>query len=614
MRTYRSYLALLAVCVGLALALGFDLLPILRGGDIFNWQWPRNVAPPERVFVFAMVLAGYVAGAWTIGRTARPRLALLWGVMGAVVLSYVVTWLRYDSPLLEWYYRTVSLTATGPYTAAGIINWQPSTLQNWLGVMVDFRPLSQHVALSPPGLPMLMAGISEVFAFFPALADALHRTFLPYQCNNYTLLQFTPAEWASASAGVLMPLWGALAVLPLYSIAKRLNIPHAPDIAMAWALVPALAMFAASWNTAYPLFVLIVWRGLLSDRAWAWFGAGLLLSLLIFANLSLVPLGLLCGVYVLWREVTQASDHWQGFRRAVVIGLWFGAGVLSLWVVFGLVTGITPLDIIHVAFEKHLDAPRDYVLWLWMHAWEWALLGVLPFVLVWLVGLRKQAHPLGIALALTLAILLLSNTARGETGRVWLFFAPFALLAGASVLHNRLAWAFVYPAQAVIFLALGATWAVMAAPDTKIPAAPPPAHNITEAHIAHFTAGFDLVGWEAEQDGNMLTLRLNWRATEQLTTPYYFAALPVSPSGKPAEALVWQADATRYPTTCWQVGSTLSETVQLTLPEDAEAGDWYISLSAFANVKRPLDTVPVVWADGTRDRQIGLGAVPVRAH
>jgi hypothetical protein len=93
-------------------------------------------------------------------------------------------------------------------------------------------------------------------------------------------------------------------------------------------------------------------------------------------------------------------------------------------------------------------------------------------------------------------------------------------------------------------------------------------------------------------------------------TPYFFAALPVAPDGSTGEAVVWQPDATRYPTTCWLPDSVVGDTIQIPLPDDAPEGDWYISLSAFADVANPMETVAVE-TQGTTDRQIGLGPITV---
>jgi hypothetical protein len=78
--------------------------------------------------------------------------------------------------------------------------------------------------------------------------------------------------------------------------------------------------------------------------------------------------------------------------------------------------------------------------------------------------------------------------------------------------------------------------------------------------------------------------------------------------------VVWQPDETRYPTTCWLAGSPLGDSIRIPLPDDAPQGAWYISLTAFADVNQPLETVgvlqPALSLD-TTDRQVGLGPIMV---
>lgn len=622
-RPARAVVIIVAASAALALILALDLVPFLRGAELFHWQWPHEPVPLGRalalgagVAVFALVAAWLIRAAWTRG-------ALAWGMLGAVALSLLVTWARAGDPLAELFYRTASLTATGPYTAAGLIDWSDPAWHDWPAVMVDYRELSQHVALSPPGLPLVYAGAAAGFEQLPGVAGAIRRALVPLQCDNYTLLQFSAGEWAAALVGLLMPVWAALTVLPLAAVARRMAL-DAPWLAPLWALVPAALMFAGSWNTVYPALSVaafgLLLRGYDARRGAGWWAAsGLIAGLLTFANFSMIPLVGLLGLYALLRHALnerQARVWWF----PVQVGAWFALGLALPWLVFWALTGSAPFEMARVAFERHLELDRPYVPWLWMHAWEWALLGGLPVVIAALLALvrwRRGEDVLPLALFGTLGLLLLSGTARGETGRVWLFLIPFALLSAGQWIarlgtpeERARAWRGLWAAQGVLLLALASTWAVMGAPDLAPHPDPPPARAAAVPQDARFDPGFRLVGWSAEVDDGAVVLHLNWRSERQVTTPYYFAALPVGPDGTPGEAVVWQPDETRYPVTCWRPGETVSDAVRLPLPAEA-SGDWFISLSAFADVERPLETVGVTLPDGSRDRQIGLGPVRV---
>jgi len=619
----------------IAVSLAFDLLPILRGGEIFSWLWGYFPVPLVYTGIFAaLVLVYLLAGYWHV-RRERALWSITWGMIGAAVIPVLVVALRYDDPLLELWLRTMSPITTGPHTAAAMIDWRTAEWHVWTDMMREYQPISGHVGLSPAGLPMIYAGLNTLFGWLPNLSERLQEQMMPYQCHNYTFLQYTPNEWASSAVGAMMPVWAALSALPLFAVMRRLH----GDIAARWgviwwAMVPSFVMFAPSWNTFYPLLALIAFWWLLIGiggyprRIPALIGCGFLSALLIFLNLSMVPLIGLFGFYTLLHFLLNERDvaHWT---KPMIVGAWVGVGFFGLWIAYYLFSGLTPLDIIHVAFEYHFVLERDYLPAVWFHFWEWALLAGIPFILLWLfASLRREAKGdvLGLALLATMLVLLFSNTARGETGRVWLFFAAFALIAAGGGLARLMRQSddeTALPAlhrhalligivQAALLTALASTWDVMGVPDLRPPPETPAVavtHNGAGINVNH---EFALYGWRAEVDDNRILLDLGWVSQSQMTTPYWFSALLVAPDGSPVgESVVWQPQETRFPTTCWLPGDTIGDEIILRLPADTAAGDWWLSITAFPDAENPAETLPVYLPDGSTDRQIGLGPIPV---
>lgn len=601
----------------LALILAFDLVPFLRGD--FGWRWPYVPVAIGRVLPLALMLILYLAGLIPLLRAGRRGLpVVLWSFAGALLIPLAVIAARADDVLFALLARTASGITTGPHLASAEIDWAGGVWAGWLDVMAGFEGRSVHVLLSPPGLPLFHALINGAFDALPALADPLQWTLLPYQCHNYALLRYTPGQWAGLWWGILMPLWAALSVVPLYGLACRLAGGRAAALAVSgWPLVPALALFAPVWNTFYPLIALLAFwvfdaglaRGPLHRGGLVrMMGAGLLVGLLTFANFSIVPLVGLFGFYTaLHRFGTPPGRAWA---LRVIVGAWFGLGLVLPWALFWLAGGLTPFDLLAFAMDEHLSLDRPYLPWLWLHTWEWALLGGLPFIVVWIIGAARARRGLGLALLLTLIVLVLSGTARGETGRVWLFFVPFALIAAAGYVDVARHWLALSGGAAALLLALGATWAVIDAPDIVPPPTPPGPVAAGQPVSVAFGEAFTLDGWDATLEDGAVNLRLNWRALEPMTTPYWFSALLVGPDGAPVgTAQVWQPLATRYPTTCWAVGDPVGEVVSLPLPADTAAGGWWVSVAAFADEADPEDRLPVRLADGTVDNQIGLGPV-----
>jgi hypothetical protein len=635
----RSILITAVLSLILALILAFDFIPFLRGG--FGWQWPYELAALGRVLLLGLVTVVYVAGAWWLlkseGVGARALHSLrsralplqMWAFVGAIAISLAVIYLRSDDILRELFLRTASGVTTGPHMAAAEIDWGGGGWRDWPAVMHSFEGHSVHVQLSPPGLPMWYGFLNAILGTSPDVSDALQRPLMYYQCNNYTLLEYSSAEWASAWFGMLMPLWAALGVFPLYAVARKLVGDSAGFVVSWWPLIPALVLFTGSWNTLYPFLTLLAFwlllvgmgRGDLIGRPYKviWLVlSGLTVGLLTFANFSIVPLLLFFGLYVLlrWWQVERLQG--QSFWQPILTGVWFGLGLSLPWLIFYLLTGLTPFTLLQTAMNEHLTLDRPYLPWLWLHFWEWTLFTGVPLIVMWLLSAsRKRENTLALALLLTMAILLLSGTARGETGRVWLFFSPLVLIVVAAGVGARRAlplqtWLILTIPQAALLIVLTATLPVIGADMKPLPI-PPGSINVSQPSSVNVADQFRLTGWGAEVKAGQVTLRLNWETLRQMTIPYWFSALVVGPDGAPVPGATidWQALQTVYPTTCWKPGEQVGDIITIPLPEDAPAGDYWISLAIFPDQADPEKRLAVTLPDGSQDRQIGLGPVKV---
>jgi hypothetical protein len=327
----------------------------------------------------------------------------------------------------------------------------------------------------------------------------------------------------------------------------------------------------------------------------------------------MLPLLGLLGFYTLLRNIRLER---RGWLRPVIVGLWFGAGLAVPWLMFWLASRLTPLNLLNFSMANHLILDRPYVPWLWLHFWEWALLTGIPLVGLWLWRATKRERTatgvLTLALLLTLAVLIFAGIARGETGRVWLFFAPFVLIcAAAGWQDNGRSWLLLSSGQVALLLVVAGTWVLINAPNMSPPPDSPGPVEANQPVDALFDDSFRLVGWDAQPTSDGLQLNLNWQVRKRMTTPYWFSALLVAPDGSlPLESQVWQALDTRYPTTCWQPGEVIGDTINLPLPNGA--GDWWLSLSVFADKSDPEDRLIVMLRDGSSDNQVGLGPVRIR--
>ena len=227
------------------------------------------------------------------------------------------------------------------------------------------------------------------------------------------------------------------------------------------------------------------------------------------------------------------------------------------------------------------------------------------------------------AVAATLAIMVLSGTARGETGRVWMYFMPFFLLSiGGVFTAGNERWERPFWGIQIGWLLVIA--AVIPAVGTGI-VSPPKYADVSPAALdeaafvpvgAVFGDGLKLTGYQAlySSTNKTITLDLSWQVQKPVDTSYLFAALSVDPAGTVRTAQNWLPLDYQYPTTCWRSEEgTIHDQVKIELGKSAALGEWWLSFSGFAldEEESPI-YLPVTLPDGQIDEsQIGLGPIMV---
>jgi hypothetical protein len=312
----------------------------------------------------------------------------------------------------------------------------------------------------------------------PALAAAaIEREVERARSHGRPVPQPPPGPWAVAALAVLLPMLSALTAWPLYLLARRFG--QAPETALLaavlWLLVPARSLFTPSFDQALPaLLVGAAWFAAGGGRARA-AAAGVLLFAACFESygcLTALPLVAACAAAATGTAERrnqsgagsgEADREPSGWASAMVIADWQRWGALALGFVLpylglAVAAGHDPWHSLRAALELHhriAVAPRSYITWLLWNPYDFALLlspGVLGLAAAallpaaWQGGGQKPPAgatprqeawwPVGGWLAAwtwwgLLALLLLSGGVRGEAGRIWLIWMPFACLFAA---------------------------------------------------------------------------------------------------------------------------------------------------------------------------------------
>jgi hypothetical protein len=295
--------------------------------------------------------------------------------------------------------------------------------------------------------------------------------------------------------------------------------------------------------------------------------------------------------------------------------------MLIIFGLYFLLARHTPLEVLANSLAMHLDLNRRYWPWLWLHTWDFFIFAGLPVAGLFLIGLTHWSSPgvrkLARALAFTLLIVVISGTARGETGRLWIFFMPVLLIVAADLLL-RVPWvlrAGLILSQAIwlliLFMVLPATGTGFEAPPAYAEVAyargpSPVIHADAQFGESLLLEGFSSI-YDAQQEAFVVDLQ--WRVAQALEAPYFFSALLVAPDGRVLPPVDWQPFDYRYPTTCWRSGEEpLVDRVQLPVDETAPDGEYWMSLSAFTLTPAGEQVrLRVILPDGAEDAQAGLG-------
>jgi hypothetical protein len=612
-----------AAVLGIAAVFAFDLTPWVRGG--FGWRWQYDPLPFGQWLLPALLLTIYLIGAAILLKNqSRLRWTLMWSAAFSVALAIAVTAAHEGDAVYGLFARTVSKLATGPYWLSAQIDWSGGNWRDWTGIM---REAGGHLSNLPPGLPMAYAALTDLFGKSPSVANAVSASLLPYQCHNFELLAYPPQTIASSLFGVLMPVWAALTVFPLASVAKRVSgLPAARWAVLWWPLTPALLAFAGSFNTIYPLATLWALLALISSldasavqRRLLWaLMSGLISGIAIFANFAFSPLPLLLGLF--------AVIYGLGVRKLslgalVILGISYGLGAVLPWFLFGLATGLTPLDLLRASFEFHLDLDRPYAFWAVMHIWDWLAwsglgLAVLSLASAWRARRTLDGGTaLSLALVICMVLVTLSGTARGETGRVWLVFTPLLVLSAADGLRRlscgSLSWTVIAAVNGVMALVLSLSIPVVGIDLTPSP--PLDTASATRPVDAQFFNEngepiFRLAAWDTIPADEGVEVLLSFVPQRRLSEPYYLGGVLVLPGGSTLASLPQQplnAAGEITPAPCWTPEQVTTVRFFQPVPPNAASEDAYVSVAVYGATSGagPL-TVRTALGE---DTQIGLG-------
>ncbi len=614
-------LFILISSLALTILIVSDWLPYLRGPapETNEWYWPHTLRPLFRWWPSIIVAALFwLVAAWWLSPQKSDRrrnlIALIALFIASILLQLALIYADRPDIAAELVDRTLSNQASGFFEPAAEIESMSEVLRNYPQQMPQFA--SEHAQTHPPGLIFAHWLTIKGLSYWPTFSEYIAQSVRPLRCTDLWLLDRPPQVAAGLAVWSLLPiLAAALIVAPAFGLAQLLLHGRAQRLAaILVAAVPALLLFAPKSVQIYALLaVILLWifSGALVRRSlWRMLGAGILLSLmttLSLGNAALYPILVLYAL--LLNHLTSSTENDIGFQSykwsTLLLHLFlFTMAAISLWLLNWALWGIPPWAIARVGLAQHYELVtrlRRYDWWLTWNLLDWLIFSGWPMALGFLASLilalktwhQKQQLPvdiLALCLALFILILDISGSARGEVGRIWLFFMPLLAFPSAhfwtsSLPGRRHVWLIV-ALQLLIVATIGLSWrpvraVIVVAQEPPMTLASPTASlDINFVDQPFSLLGFSLASQQV-QPGDQIDLTLFWRADAPSQRPFtVFTHLTNGEGELVAQQDNWPVDG-QWPPTCWRAGDSIVDNYLIPLPNSLPPGDYKLSTGLY---------------------------------
>ena len=622
---------LLLITLGTLLLVGLilsDALPLLRGPapETSEWYWPYLLRPINQWWAAGgAALLMLLISSWWLKQKDEKRwmtiTAVFLLILTSILLQLGLVYAHKTAVFPELIDRTLSHQASGFFQTAADSENMNELLAAYPAAMPTFG--SDHARTHPPGLILANWLTIRLFERLPDLAARIAPSVWAARCTDLWLFAKPRAVAAALAAWALLPLLAAaLTVWPAYLLAKQL-LPSYPAVKLAAALtatLPSLLLFAPkSVQLFAPLTLFVLWAFHLGLQNWSWrwfVVAGLLYALATFLSLGNFALALLLLLYALltiWRQKSWQAVGWQ---RIVASGLLFGVAGLSIWLVYWLVWGVAPWLMWQTGLAQHYELAtrqRRYVWWLLWNLVDVVVYAGLPVFIGYVggvvVALKNGRSPhyrainnLALSLLIFLLVLNISGSARGEVGRIWLFFLPLLAVVAANFWHKLFPdWktaVWLIALQLMLTVSLGVAWqpvraVIVVAQEPLLDTTRQPE---TETQIAFQEAGIrpatlTLDGYTIRQQNETIAVDLFWHGDKGAKRPFtVFVHLLDSNGQLVAQQDNWPVNG-QWPPTCWQPQTPVIDSYQLTIPPTTPPGTFTLIVGFYdADTKERLST------------------------
>ncbi len=444
-----------------------------------EWAWPAygRLYPLSFLIPPAATMVGFIgliAHLWRLMRRERieaHRRALAWSIAISLAIGVwclqMAIWSVAPGSVSRLAAIQLSDVSTGYLAEALRISDPAEYLRRYAAEMPE-KP--EHVATHPPGAVLFFYAVEQLGRAIPGLNQAaliagstavgLSIPELAAEIGRYPTASWQGTQGLATAilASWLLGLCGALTPLVVFAVLRGpMGDYRALTAATLTAMVPAVLLFFALLDELILLLGTLMMAALVgTQRHWGWAAAaGAIAAAAVFVSLGALALVAMAAVFLLLRALKQAgqsSDMMWSDTRSVLVPLAAFVGGLAVGLGLWYALGVDALGVFREGLSAHSSITgrasfRSYHVWVWLNLLEFGVFLGLPLSAL-VVGSARRiigdlrpisgqmiASYLGGAALITLIVLDVSGVVRGETGRLWMFFAPWlASLAAPQVM------------------------------------------------------------------------------------------------------------------------------------------------------------------------------------
>ncbi len=429
-------LAIVAAGVVTATLLLTDVWPGLRGPE--EWRWGRRVLEsPWPLLVNLGIFAAMVSLTLRVRRT--------WGSSSRSVRAGTLA-----AAAMLVFLEMVALTAA-----------EPGGLSNFPRRVLDPSFTSYHTIATKVDDPIrFLREYHDIQDKFPVHGPSQPpgRVLFYWSANR---IAGDPEAGASLAAWLLLAA-GAVCVVPLVVLAGGRWHPGTTSASLLlFVSVPSIVLFTPQTDHLILLTTMtaaaLAFESVRRASEWRAFamaaGAGLVAGIALFVSLTSAAALAAWGI-ALVANVAFASEK-PAVRRLVMLGAAAALGLATALAVPAMLGMNWPAVVRECLAGAHrvqvLIYERSYSTWVGWNLVDFVLFLGPPIAVATLATLRS---PFTIALLAALVVLDLSGSILGETGRIWMFLMPLAVLAAAGSDGCRSDRALIHLAAAQLLVVL----------------------------------------------------------------------------------------------------------------------------------------------------------------